>query len=617
MQTKSLFRLSIPGLFISLCIFIHAGVTIESPDGRISARIFTAEDGGIKYKVEKDGGTVAGPANMGIVIGEKRYWTNVELGETLVRAGREVYERFGVHSKATNSYTGAVLSLISGSKQLPVSIEARVFNDGFAFRYLFIDWMQGKKVSGELTDFTLPPGTRLWFQTNILNYEGLYLERDVDDVESDYYIGPPLVGVLPGDLGYLLITEAALYDYSGMVLKSAGMRTFKAAFTDDDTWPVPASGRSSWRVVLLAPNLDGLVNSDIVANLCLASKIPDDADWVKPGRATWSWWSEGTGDFELNKEYIDAAAELDFEYTLVDAGWEDWSRGDKDGWALIAELVDYARTKDVGVWVWKRCSEIYDRATRLDFLDKCKEAGIVGVKIDFMDSESHEMLRFYTHALEDTAQRGLMVNFHGANKPTGESRTWPHQLTREGIRGLEYNKWSELPPEYYTVIPFTRFVAGPGDFTPCTFREDKLMGTTRSFQLATAIVFTSPMMHWADSPGLYLQSPVRDLISEIPAVWDETRVLPGSEIGDVAAFARRKNDVWFVGVLSARECESYEIDLSFLSDGDYTCMEVRDDADAGNDLTRSVKDVDAGDRISLRLREGGGYVAMFTPKHDE
>jgi alpha-glucosidase len=251
---------------------------------------------------------------------------------------------------------------------------------------------------------------------------------------------------------------------------------------------------------------------------------------------------------------------------------------------------------------------------RVDFFKRCKDAGAVGVKIDFMDSESKDRIDFYTGVLQDAAQAKLMINFHGANKPTGEDRTWPNEMTREGIRGLEYNKWDALPPDHYASLPFTRFLAGHGDFTPCTFNPRSLKGTTVTFQLATAVIYTSPVINWADNPNFYLESPALELIKRIPSVWDQTIVLPGCKIGELAGFARRKGNDWFIGVINgSNNKQEFGFDLSFLGKSNYKAMIARDKTGERTAMAVENAVVWEKQKIVVDLEAGGGFAAWLTP----
>jgi alpha-glucosidase len=330
-------------------------------------------------------------------------------------------------------------------------------------------------------------------------------------------------------------------------------------------------------------------------------------------------------DWEYQKPWVDKAAQLGFEYYLADAGWEQrWDASGADRWTRLKELADYGKTKGVGIWVWCRWSEgdcegfhmtgIETPEKKEAFFKNCSQAGAAGVKIDFMDSESKDRLDFYYDCLQRAARYKLMINFHGANKPTGEARTYPNEITREGLRGLEYNKWSDLPPIHYATLPFTRMLAGQADFTPCTLNPKFLKGTTVTLQLATTIVYTSPLTHWADNPDLYLASPAIELIRNVPTVWDETIVLPGSKIGELAAFARRKNNDWFVGIVNAGPQRDYELSLSFLGKGSYNGLLVYDRLADPTALDVTRQSVERHEKLKVRMNQGGGFAGWFRQK---
>ena len=606
------------------------GAVVQSPDGEISLWVGTVDSGRLAYRLERDGQTVIGQSALGVTVDGVRLGQGVSLGQPERWTVDQSYPWRGVHSVARHHFRGMRVPVRHERSGSEYTLEVRVFNDGAGFRYLVPG--EGKRtVAGEDTTFQLPAGTAVWYQTNTRNYEEFYRPSPIEQVKKDTFMGPPAVVELPGG-GYAALTEAALFDYSGMTLRAVGgdSRRLDAAFQDDETWEVEGTVTSPWRVIIVASDLNGLVNSDVIHNL---NEPPSSelasADWIRPGRGFWHWWSGTIGNwdsvaFEKQFGWIDHAADFGFEHYLVDAGWEHtWKQGEKDKWDLLKELTEYASDKDVGVWIWKRWKTgrtegiemegLDDPESRREFFHRSKEAGAVGIKIDFMDSESREVIDFYTDVLKDAAEHDLMINFHGANKPTGESRTYPHEMTREGIRGLEYNKWSALPPKHYATLPFTRYVAGHGDFTPCTFNPEMLKGTTFALQLATAICYTSPVMFYADKPERYLATPAVDVIEAIPSVWDETLVLPGSRIGDLAAMARRRGDTWFVGIINGGSQRDYGLDLSFLNPGAYESVELADDPERPDALVRTERHVGKPWRLEVRMNAGGGYVAMLKP----
>jgi alpha-glucosidase len=606
-------------LGLSFLTSLTSGATaavVQSPDGQIRAEVSVNASGRVQYQILRQGQTVIQPSDLGLIMDGADLGSNVSLGEPTGSEKKETYRWRGSHVTATNFYRGLLIPATHQPSQTAYAIELRAFDMGMGFRYS----VPGKGrhvVSGEKTSFVLPPESEIWLQTNTSNYEGIYEKRRLDQVHAVTNIGPPLTVVLPDGRGYAAISEAALFGYSGMTLRPVqeAPRAFEAQFEDDHQWELNAPFTTPWRVVLVSPDLNGLVNADVIPNLC-PPPGPElrDAAWIRPGRAAWSWWSQGTGDFYRNKLYVDYAHELGWEFNLVDAGWENWKEGDRGKWELVRELVEFGRSRSVGIWVWKHVSGVKERAARRQFFDECHQAGVVGIKIDFMDSEAKQMINFYEQALRDAAEFHLMINFHGANKPTGEARTWPNEMTREGIRGLEYNKWSALPPAHYASLPFTRYLAGHGDFTVCTLRPDSMKGTRAGLQLAAAVVFTSPIMHWADTPSLYLRSPAIDLIRSIPPVWDETRVLTGSDIGKVAAFARRSGGIWFVGIINAGDGFRYKLDLDFLGPLDHDALLASDHPDRPDELLVTRGHFNRNETLTVELKSAGGFVGRFTER---
>jgi Glycoside hydrolase 97/Glycosyl-hydrolase 97 N-terminal/Glycosyl-hydrolase 97 C-terminal, oligomerisation len=592
-------------------------VKTQSPDGQLTVTLGTDASAHLQWSVARAGEPVILDSPLGVIVDGTDLGGHVRLLERGQRRSvNRSYLSRGVHARAIDRRNGISVELVNDRRGQKFRVDVAVFDHGVGLRYRIVGHGT-RTVSGEATAFKVPSGSRVWFQENTANYEGLYHEMAAEAVPAGTRIGPPLTIELPENRGYAAITEAALWHYSGMTLQAGGDASclFRAAFVGDSSWRLDGTITTPWRVVLVSPDLNGLVNADIITDLSAPpSHALAHAKWIRPGRAVWSWWSQGTGDLKRNERYVEQASRLGFQYNLVDAGWENWRSSDKTKWDLIKELVDYATPRHVGIWLWKHFSQVTDPAARRDFFAHCRKAGVVGVKIDFMDSESKSRIDFYQAALRDAAAAHLMVNFHGADKPTGEWRTWPNEMTREGIRGLEYNRGhSGLPPSHYATLPFTRYLAGPADFTPCTFQANHLDGTTFALQLASTIVFTSPLMHWAETPDRYLQSPAVDVIRVTPTVWDETRVLPGSRIGQLAAFARRNGDRWFVGIINGGEARSYPLHLDFLAQGPYRGVMFADKPGRPDILERSEKPCDAGEVIPVKMNAGGGFVAMLTP----
>ena len=605
------------------------GMVIKSPDGRLAVQVGTDKAGQLTYELSREDVVVIEPSPLGLTVDGTPLGRGVSLGQPQRWGLDESYAWRGVHSRARNHFNGLQLPVTHAQSKVKYTLEVRVFNDGVGLRYMLSG--AGKhRIAGEDTTFQLPEGGEMWGQTNTQNYEGFYARHALEKLPQDVRFGPPVVVELSGGRGYAAVTEAALFNYSGMTLRAGKPRQLVAVFEDDKEWELEGAVTSPWRVVIVTPDLNGLVNSDIIANL---NEPPAaalaQADWIRPGRGFWHWWSGTIGNwdsvaYDRQQAWVDQAANFGFEYYLVDAGWEHtWQKPGRDKWALLGELTEYAAGKNVGIFVWKRWKTgktegiqmegLDDPASRREFFRRCKEAGTAGIKIDYMDSESKEMVDFYTDVLKDAAAAQLMIDFHGANKATGESRPYPNEVTREGVRGLEYNKWSTLPPTHYASLPFTRFLAGHGDFTPCTFNPAMLMGTTFALQLATAVCFTSPVMFYADQPELYLKTPAVDVMRGIASTWDGTVVLPGSKIGDLAVMARRKGTSWFVGIINGGPQRSYKLELSFLGSGKYSCVCLADNPARPDDLVRTELKLSREESMDVSMNAGGGFVAMFRP----
>lgn len=278
------------------------------------------------------------------------------------------------------------------------------------------------------------------------------------------------------------------------------------------------------------------------------------------------------------KEFSRLAGELGFEYNLIEGFWQKWS------FEELKELVEYSRERHVGIWLWKHGRDVRDPAARRKFYQLCRDAGVVGVKLDFFDHEAKEVVELYEAMLQDAAGFQLMVNFHGANKPTGESRTWPNELTREAIRGMENRRIPRA--EHDATLPFTRMLAGPADYTP--------------------------VLVYGAHPASLLKNPCADIIKSIPSIWDATIALPFSEIGEVAGFARRRGDVWFLAILNGPQARTVQVPLSFLGAGAYEGLLVRDREDDPAAVRIEKEKLARGQSIRIDLRAGGGFIGRFS-----
>jgi alpha-glucosidase len=540
---------------------------------------------------------------------------------------KERYPTRGVHSEAVNYCNGAQISIHHAESKTDYLIEIRAFDDGVAFR-LVVPGEGKQRVPDEATAFAIPDGSTVWFHDFEGHYEGIHARKGIAEVKDGEWAAPPLTIRLPGGYGYAAITEAALMNYSGMGLQAEGPRVFKARLghaqpvshpfdlrygaEEAKRLAVPATIAGTittpWRVVMVGADLNAMVNCDIINNV---SPPPDrtlfpaglHTAWIRPGRAVWKYLDGGESTLEGMKEFSRLAAQLGFEHNVVEGFWHGWTE------SQMRELVEYSRQYKVGVWFWEHSKNLRDAAAREKFFKLCQSLGVVGAKIDFFDHEAKEIIDLYQALLRSAAEHKIMVEFHGANKPAGEARTWPNELTREAVRGMEY-KSMQTRATHNTTLPFTRLLAGHADYTPVHFGERR-RETSWAHQLASAAIFTSPLMIYGAHPKSMLENPAVEMIKSIPSVWDETVVLAVSDIGEIAAFARRHGTRWFLAVMNGATQRTVRLPLSFLGRGKYQSMLVSDQPDEAAAVRIEQSAATASDQLAIQLRSGGGFIGRF------
>ncbi len=555
----------------------------------------------------------------------------VRVQKLSVRRGTGVQEQYpsrGVHSQARNHFNGVRISFSHPGARDGFVIDVRAFDDGVAFRTV-VPGEGKKRIPDEATTFVFPEGSVAWYHDHEGHYEGIHARKEISRIGEGDWAAPPVTVKLPGASGYAAITEAALANYAGMVLQTDGKRGFRARLghaappsypfrlryaNDVERLAIPAAVEGTivtpWRVVMIGANLNALVNCDIVNSV---SPPPDTrlfplglkTEWIKPGRAVWKYLDGGENTLAEMKEFSRLAAELGFEYNVIEGFWQRWSE------AELRDLVTYSRERGVGIWLWKHTRDLRAPDAREKFFSQCRDAGVKGVKLDFFDHEAKEIIDLYQILLKEAAASKLMVDFHGANKPAGESRTWPNEMTREGIYGLEHRR-TESWAGINTTLPFTRMLAGHADYTPVHFGERR-RETSWAHQIATAAIFTSPVLIYGAHPKNLLSNPAVEIIKSIPATWDETIALAACEIGELAAFARRSGSTWFLAVLNGATARTLRTPLSFLESTSYEALLVRDDPGDAASVKVERSRATAKDVLVLELRAGGGFIGRFSP----
>jgi hypothetical protein len=385
---------------------------------------------------------------------------------------------------------------------------------------------------------------------------------------------------------------------------------------------------SPWRTITLGRNASDLLNSDMVLNLNEPSQI-SDTSWIKAGVASWNWLScDSDMDMNLLKGFIDLSASMGWEYSLIDYGWY---KNDNCTTPIdilnMPELVSYAAGKNVKLWLWVHWQTLNARLEQA--LSLYESWGIAGVKIDFMSRDDQWMVNWQNSVLQTAASHKLMIDFHGCHKPTGENRTWPNLMACEAVNGEEQNLGSRLnDPIHKTTLPFTRMLAGPMDYTPGSFlnetqtswfggRPVKSLGT-RCQELALCMIYDTHLISMADKPENYYGQIGLEFLQNLPASWDDTKVLNG-QIGQYLTTARKKGDTWYLGAITNWDSRTMNIPLSFLGSGSYNVVLFEDGPNAGTtnarDVNRQEITVTAQDTLSVDLASGGGFVAILTKAH--
>jgi alpha-glucosidase len=609
-------------------VALALAVRLTSPSGLVSFDLTRDASGALVYSIRLGSDVVVEPSAVGIVVDGSNLGAGVGIGRAQSYTVDEQYPWYGVHSAATNRCRGSRVAIRHMATGTAWTLDARACDDGAAFRYVVPGAPDVRRTPDEATVFRWPAGSVVWSHDFEGHYEGVHVKRDAGAVPAGDWAAPPLTIKLPRNAGYASVTESALIGYGGLALRADGQRGYAARLGHEEPVSYPYRLRykpedierlakpaaiagtitSPWRVVIAGRPLNALVNADIVHNLAPPpdpALFPDKApSWVKPGRAVWRFLDGGDNTFEGVKAFTRLGQELGFEYHVVEGLWQRWTD------EQMREFMDDARQRHVGIWLWKDSRALATVEEQRAFFDKCRALGVAGAKIDFFDHEAKEMIDRYQSILRESAERHIMVNFHGANKPAGEARTWPHELTREGVYGLEHRQAAEWA-RHNTTLPFTRFLAGAADYTPVVFGERR-KETSWAHQIATAVVFTSPVLVFGGHPQSLLDNPAVEMIKSLPSVWDETIVLPASDIGELAAVARRRGTTWFIAALNGPAGRTLRIDLGFLGKGRYDALVVRDKADDPAAVVVEKTRASGSAPLTIELRSAGGFIARLT-----
>ncbi|MBP7335100.1 glycoside hydrolase family 97 protein [Niveispirillum sp.] len=636
-----------------------AALDLTSPDGKVAVHVDQDPARWLTYAVTYDGTPILAPSILGLDLAGQRQALaeGLTITGTATRSHDSLYRLVaGKVSTARDHFNEVTVSLMETAapgRRLDVII--RAYDDGVALRYRVPAQagMAELVIRQERTRFRFAGDYACWglnlghFRSS---HEGEFDPVAASRIRPSHRYDAPLVCRTSPTGPAFAITEADLRDYAGLYLTrpgdgSLGVESVLSPRPDQPGIAVrrllPADGAfSPWRVLMLARHPGALNESNLITTL-----NPDpafaDTGWIKPGKASWDWWNGWRAPDAQNKvqandatvtAFIDQAASQGLDYMLVDDGWYLNSGGEgtvKDGADLmrvtpgldLPAMIDHGRKKGIGLWLWMHWEVLEPRMEQV--LAHYARMGIKGIKVDFMDRDDQWMVDFYHRLLSTAARHKLLVDLHGAYHPTGLIRTYPNYLTQEGVLGAEYNKWSSrITPSHNVMLAYTRLLLGPMDYTPGGFRHATPetfqarftlpeVQTTRAHGLALFVVYDSPFTCVSDSPDAYEGQDGLDFIRAVPTVWDEVRFVAG-EVGESIALARRKGDIWYVGVINNEQARDLDLPLSFLGRGSFTA-EILSDGPGPAALSRGSRTVTAADHVQLALAGAGGAVLVLRP----
>ncbi len=636
--------------------------TVTSPDGRLTVT-FTLDKGAPRYAVSCDGRAIVEPSALGFTFRSQAPMTG---GFTLAGTSRAAVDEtwrpvWGAASEVRNRCSELRVSLVeAGGQERTMELVFRAFDDGVGFRYVLPEQpnLGSFDIMSEETEFRFAGDhTAWWIPDDHDSYEHLFRETPLSGVEG---ANTP-VTMATADGLYLSVHEANLTDYAGMTLVpvpgAANALAAELVPWPDGTKVMGATPLvTPWRTIQVGERPGDLVESHLILNLNEPCVI-EDTSWIRPMKYLGIWWSLHIGKeswhegpthgatTENAKRYVDFARDHGFGGLLIEGwntGWDRWGAQGAFDYVTpyddfdLDEVVRYAEENGVAIIGHHETGgDAADYEQRVDgAFDFYRKTGINAVKTGYAGGiypkgQRHHgqwMVYHYRKVLEKAAAGRIMLDVHEPIKPTGISRTYPNMMTREGVRGMEYNAWSEgNPPAHTTILPFTRMLAGPLDYTPGIFdvelsdyKPENRVHTTVAKQLALYVVLLSPLQMAADLPENYEGNPAFEFIERVPCTWDETRVLTAA-IGDYVVIARRSGADWFLGGITDEDARELDVALDFLDEGGTFAARVFADApDADwrtNPTAVEISDAEVGsaDSMTLRLAPGGGQAVWFSP----
>jgi len=583
----------------------QSSYNLRSPDSRIEVRIRTA--GQLRYDVLLRGVVLLENSTLSLDVEHKKLGVEPKIMGAQQRSYDQVVEPVvrQKFAKIRDHYNELTLTMDGG-----YAVVFRAYNEGVAYRFETSFPDQKVKIYTEQADFNFPGNFVVYYPQEDSFYshnERRYLPQRLNEIAPTFIATLPAV-VDVGQGAKVAIAESDLSDYPGLWLTGGAPQfalhaTFppyplKEQQTSDRDYKVVeaadyiavTSGKRMfpWRVVGIADHDGALITNQLVYLLESSSKL-QDTSWIRPGKVAWDWWNDWNisgVDFHAGintktyEYYVDFASKYGIPYIILDDGWYKLGNllevtPDLD----MAKLVAYAKQKNVGLILWASWKTLDDQL--VPALDQFEKWGIGGIKVDFMQRSDQLMVNYFEKVCREAGKRRMLVDFHGDQKPAVMTRTWPNLINTEGVRGMEWSKWSwESEPAHNVSLPFTRMFLGPMDFTPGAMRnatrktfapifsQPMAMGT-RCQQLAMYVIYEAPLQMLSDSPSNYLREPeAMEFLSAVPTVWDETRILD-ARISQYVLLTRRNGADWYVGAMTDWTPRDLDLDFSFLPEGNF------------------------------------------------
>jgi len=623
-------------------------ISVKSPDNKIVVNVDNKEK--LLYSVSFNGRTIINPSQLGFEFKDELPMTgDFKVVNQALKNFNETWIPVvkSKHSEVLNNYNELQLKLKEQTGAMrEMELFVRVYNDGAAYKIKLLrsGKVGDRQITKELTTFSIPGDPKAW----IVEYGGYSSSNEAEFLEHNIsYLNEKSIAGMPmlmeyGNNCWVAITEAKIDNYAAFYIGTNGIPNqlttklvpipgepetgVKVRFEDEVYTP--------WRVLMIGETPGSLIESEIIQNLNDPCAIKDPS-WIKPGLSAWdNWWSgEVKMEMPVIKKYIDLASSMGWPYMLVDWQWYgkfNSPEADITKWAPqinMPEIIEYASSKNVKIIVWLYSSDVNRNSAFKKAFPLYEKWGVAGIKIDFMDRDDQQMVNWYHDIIMCAAENHLMVDFHGAYKPDGIIRTWPNMITREGVMGNEYYKFSDkMSPEHNVKLAFTRMLAGQMDYTPGAFlnvtkeqyknQTPAVVWNTRAAELSKFVIYDSPLTVVCDHPDNILNQPGSDFLKIVPTTWDDIKFVGGYP-GDYVAIAKRSGDKWFIGVMNNSLGKSVELNLSFLTAADYkaeTWSDTKTSDKEPKELKKSIISIKSPGSLKVTMSKNGGFVGVIIRK---